>query len=150
MKRLQGIIAATLVTLVIGLGMVAIGVNAASNTDSVPVSDSPASASQASASPAQVSGSQASATTSQIVNVSNTAADQAQIDQLQATIKQYQAREKQYQDREKQYQTELAKVTQQKNDATAQADQLQQILVALQQRGVISISADGRITIPRG
>jgi peptidoglycan hydrolase CwlO-like protein len=135
MKRLQGLIAATLVTVIIGLGMVAIGVNAASNADSVPVSDSPA---------------QVSATTSQVVNVSNTAADQAQIDQLQATVKQYQAREKQYQDREKQYQTELAKVTQQMNDATAQAEQLKQILVALQQRGVINISEDGRISIPRG
>ena len=148
MKRLQGLIAATLVTVIIGLGMVAIGVNAASNADSVPVSDSPASASQASGS--QASASQVSATTSQIVNVSNTAADQAQIDQLQATVKQYQAREKQYQDREKQYQTELAKITQQVNDATARADQLQQILMALQERGVIRISDDGRITIPRG
>jgi len=138
MKRLQGLIAATLVTVIIGLGMVAIGVNAASNADSVPVSDSPAQAATA------------AATSSQVVNVSNTAADQSQIKQLQDTIQQYQNREKQYQDREKQYQTELAKVTQQMNDATAQAQQLQQILVALQQRGVIQISDDGRISIPRG
>ena len=68
----------------------------------------------------------------------------------QAQIKQLQNLIAQYQDREKQYQTELARVTQQMNDATAQADQLQQILVALQQRGVIQISADGRISIPRG
>jgi hypothetical protein len=139
MKRLQGFIAATLVTVIIALGMVAIGVNAASNSNSVPVSDSPAQAAQASA-----------ATTSNVVNISNSAADQAQIKQLQDTLKQYQDREKQYQDREKQYQTELAKVSQQMNDATAQAEQLQQILIALQQRGVINISADGRISIPRG
>jgi peptidoglycan hydrolase CwlO-like protein len=136
MKRLQGLIAATLVTVIIALGMVAIGVNAASNSNSVPVSNSPAQAS--------------TATTSNVVNISNSAADQAQIKQLQDTIKQYQDREKQYQDREKQYQTELAKVSQQMNDATAQAQQLQQILVALQQRGVIRISDDGRISIPRG
>jgi hypothetical protein len=139
MKRFQGLIAATLVTVVIGLGMVAIGVNAASNTNSVPVSNSPAQAAQAS-----------TATTSNVVNISNSAADQSQIKQLQDTIQQYQAREKQYQDREKQYQTELARVSQQLNDATAQADQLQQILMALQQRGVIRISDDGRISIPRG
>lgn len=149
MKRFQGFIAATLVTFIVGFGMLAIGVNAASNSNSVPVSDSPASNSPASNSPAQA----AAAATSKIVNVSNTTVvdqSQAQINQLQATIKQYQDREKQYQDREKQYQTELARVTQQMNDATAQADQLQQILVALQQRGVIQISADGRISIPRG
>ena len=139
MKRFQGFIAATLVTFIVGFGMLAIGVNAASNSNSVPVSDSPAQA--------------AAATTSKIVNVSNTTVvdqSQAQIKQLQATIKQYQDREKQYQDREKQYQAELARVTQQMNDATAQADQLQQILVALQQRCVIQISAHGRISIPRG
>lgn len=139
MKRLQGFIAATLVTFIVGFGMLAIGVNAASNSASVPVSDSPAQAASA-------------GTTSKVVNVSNTVADQsqAQIKQLQETIKQYQDREKQYQDREKQFQTELSKVSQQANDATAQAEQLQQILVALQQRGVINISADGRISIPRG
>lgn len=148
MKRFQGFIAATLVTFIVGFGMLAIGVNAASNTNSVPVSDSPASNSLANNSPAQA----AAAATSKIVNVSNAAVDQAQaqINQLQATIKQYQDREKQYQDREKQYQTELSRVSQQLNDATAQADQLQQILVALQQRGVIRISDDGRISIPRG
>jgi chromosome segregation ATPase len=149
MKRFQGFVAATLVTFIVGFGMVAIGVNAASNTDSVPVNNSPASASSAQTSAANTSG--------KIVNISNTVADQSQaqavqgqIKQLQDTLKQYQDREKQYQSREQQYQTELAKVTQQMNDAAAQADQLQQILVALQQRGVIRISDDGRISIPRG
>ena len=91
----------------------------------------------------------AAAATSQVVNVSNTAADQSQIKQLQDTLQQYQDREKQYQDREKQYQAELTKVSQQMNDATAQAEQLKQILMALQQRGVIRISDDGRISILR-
>jgi hypothetical protein len=136
MKRLRGLIAATFITVIIGLGMVAIGVNAASNSNSVPVSDSPK----------QVSAD----IPSNVVNISSSAADQSQIKQLQDTIQQYQAREKQYQDREKQYQTELAKVSQQMNDATAQADQLRQILMALQERGVINISSDGRISIPRG
>jgi hypothetical protein len=133
MKRLQGLMAAMLITFLAAFGMVAIGLNATANADSVPVSDSPAQAAAA-----------------QVVNVSNAGADQAQNQQLQDTLKQYQAREKQYQAREKQYQTELAKVSQQLNDATAQADQLKQILMALQQRGVINISEDGRISIPRG
>ena len=131
MKRLQGLIAATIITVLVGFGMLAIGVNAASNPDSAPVSDSPSQAS----------------------TVSSTAAPgpaQAQITQLQSLIKQYQDREKQYQDREKQYQSELSSVSQKLSDATAEVDQLQQILIALQQRGVIRISNDGRISIPQG
>jgi hypothetical protein len=49
MKRLQGLIAATVVTGIVAVGMVGIGVNAASNTNSVPVSDSPAQTDQVSA-----------------------------------------------------------------------------------------------------
>ena len=131
MKRLRGLIAATIITVLVGLGMLAIGVNAASNTDSVPVSDSPGQTSTV---------------------ASNAAPDQtqAQINQLQGLIKQYQDREKQYQDREKQYQSELSSVSQKLSDATAEVDQLQQVLIALQQRGVIRISNDGRISIPQG
>ena len=77
MKRLQGLIAATLITSIVALVMVGIGVNAASNPDSVAVSSSPAKTTQAA---------QAAA---------NAASDQstAQIDQLQNLIKQYQSRE---------------------------------------------------------
>lgn len=124
MKQFQALIAATLTTILIGLGMLAIGLNATSNPDSVPVSNSPA----------------------QAATVSTTAAPdpaQAQIDQLQNLIKQYQ-------DREKQYQSELSTMSQKLSDATAQADQLQQVLMALQERGVIQITRDGRILIPQG
>ncbi len=119
MKRFQGFIAATFITALVGLGIVGIGVNAVSNPNSVPVSDSP----------------------SQTVQVStNTAADQtsAQINQLQNLIKQYQSREQQYQ-------TEIKSLSQKLSDATATADQAQQVLQALQDRGIIQITRDGRI-----
>jgi peptidoglycan hydrolase CwlO-like protein len=125
MKRLQGLVAATLITLVVGFGMVAVGVNAASNTDSVPVSNSPVQASLASAS---------------------TAPDPAQA-QVQAQINQLQDLIKQYQSREQQYQAELSKLSQQLSDANTQVNQLQQVLMALQERGVIQITRDGRIFI---
>ena len=124
MKRLQGLIAATFVTGIIALGMVSIGVNAASNPDSVAVSDSPARTAQVSA---------------------NAASDQssAQIDQLQNLIKQYQSREQQYQ-------TEIKSLSQKLSDANATADQAQQILQALQERGIIQITRDGRILLRGG
>ena len=122
MKRIQALIAATITTALIIFGVLVIGVNAASNPDSVPVSDSPTASASTLAAPAQ---------------------SQTQIDQLQSLISQYQ-------DREKQYQTEIGNLSQQLSDATQQAQQLQQILVALQQRGVIQISRDGRIFIPGG
>ena len=124
MKRLQGLIAATLITGIVGFGMVGIGVNAASNANSVPVSNSPAQTAQA----AQV--------------VTKAAPDQtsAQIDQLQNLIKQYQSREQQYQ-------TEIKSLSQKLSDANAITDQAQQILQALQERGLIQITRDGRILL---
>jgi len=124
MKRLQGLIAATFVTGIVALGMVGIGVNATSNPNSVAVSDSPAKTAQVSA---------------------NTAADQtsAQIDQLQNLIKQYQSREQQYQ-------TEIKSLSQKLSDANGTADQARQILQALQERGIIQITQDGRILLRGG
>lgn len=120
MKRFQALIAATITTALVVLGVLVIGVNAASNPDSVPVSDSPASSTLAT--PAQAP---------------------TRIDQLQSLVSQYQ-------DREQQYQAEISSLSQQLSDATQQAQQLQQILIALQQRGVIQITRDGRIFIPGG
>ena len=127
MKRLHGLIAATLITGIVAVGMVGIGVNAASNPDSVAVSSSPAKTTQAA---------QAAA---------NAASDQstAQIDQLQNLIKQYQGREQQYQ-------TEIKSLSQKLSDANAMADQAQQILQALQERSIIQITRDRRIFLRGG
>ncbi len=124
MKRLQGLIAATFITGIVALGMVGIGVNAVSNPNSVAVSNSPAKTAQVSA---------------------NTATDQtsAQIDQLQNLIKQYQSREQQYQ-------TEIKSLSQKLSDANGTADQARQILQALQERGIIQITQDGRILLRGG
>ena len=127
MKRLQGLIAATFITGIVALGVVGIGVNAVSNPNSVAVSDSPAKAAQA----AQA--------------VTNAAADQtsAQVDQLQNLIKQYQSRELQYQ-------AEIKSLSQKLSDANGTADQARQILQALQERGIIQITQDGRILLRGG
>jgi peptidoglycan hydrolase CwlO-like protein len=106
MKRLQGLIAATVVTGIVAVGMIGIGVNAASNTNSVAVSDSPAQTAQAAQAMAKAASDQTS----------------TQIDQLQNLIKQYQSREQQYQ-------TEIKSLSQKLSDANATADH-QQILQA--------------------
>ncbi|MCL4507338.1 MAG: hypothetical protein M1434_10340 [Chloroflexi bacterium] len=142
MKQVPAIIAALIITGMVGLGVFAIGANAFLNTDTVAIQNSPADAS--------------------IANVSangsaSDAAAQAQIKQLQDAITQYQAREKQYQDREKQYQTELKDAAQKVSDANSlaqqyqdQVQQYQNIFVQLQQMGVIRVGSDGRISVPRG
>lgn len=110
-KQIQALVAAILVTAVIGLGMLAIGVNAALNTNTVPVSDSPSVA--AAANDSQISAQDSSGLIAQ------------------------------YQDREKQYQSQLSQ-------ATAQAQDLQNILNELQRRGIIRINSDGTIQLRVG
>lgn len=79
MKRIQAIIAATIVTGIIAVGMLAVGINAVFNPNTVPVSDSPAQAPAAS-------------------NVTATDPQaQGEINRLQSLVSQYQSREKQYQ-----------------------------------------------------
>ena len=74
LKRILALLTAVLVTGLIGFAMLAVGVNAALNPNTVPVSNSPV----------------VSAAVSQT---------QPQIEQLQSLIKQYQNREQQYQAR---------------------------------------------------
>jgi hypothetical protein len=134
MKRLQGFIAATFITALVAVGTVGIGVNALSNPNSVAVSNSPASNSLASNSPAQAA---------QVSSKAATDQTSAEIDQMQNLIKQYQSREQQYQ-------TEIKSLSQKLSDANATADQARQILDALQQRGIIQITQDGRIFLRGG
>jgi peptidoglycan hydrolase CwlO-like protein len=87
MKRLYALIAAAIITGLVGLGMLAIGVNAAINPNTVAASDAPGD-------PA--------------TNVSATSPDaQAQVRQLQDLVAQYQDREKQYQAQLNQEETQL-------------------------------------------
>jgi hypothetical protein len=132
MKRLQGFIAASFITAIVAVGTVGIGVNALSNPNSVAVSNAPASNS-----PAQ------STQAAQISTKAATDQTSAEIDQMQNLIKQYQSREQQYQ-------TEIKSLSQKLSDANATADQARQILDALQQRGIIQITQDGRIFLRGG
>ncbi len=114
MKRLEALIAATIITAIVALGMLAIGVNALFNPNSVQASNTLASGVDR---------------TSEQAPRANNPSDQAQITELQ---------------------NELAQTQDQLNQANAQLDQMQQLLQALQQRGLIRITSDGRILIPRG
>ena len=131
MKRIQGLIAATFITGIVAVGMVGIGANAISNPNSVAVSDSPAK-------------------TAQTAQAASGAATSAASDQTTAEINQLQSLIKQYQSREQQYQTEIKSLSQKLSDANAVADQAQQILQALQERGIIQITQDGRILLRGG
>ncbi len=123
MKQFSALIAAFFITGAIGFTMFSIGANALTNQNTIPVSNSPASAS------ASVSSTQD--------------ATQAQLQQMQEIINQYQARDQQYQQ-------QLNELIQQVNQGNAQVQAYQQLLLELQQRGVIIIQRDGTIRIPRG
>jgi peptidoglycan hydrolase CwlO-like protein len=129
MKRLQALAAAVIITGLVGLGMLAIGVNAALNPNTVAASNAPGD-------PA--------------TDVSAASPDaQAQVKQLQDLVAQYQDREKQYQAQLNQYQSREQQYQAQLNQAGAQLQQYQQLLVELQRRGLIRINGDGSILLPR-
>ncbi len=123
MKRLEAIIAATLVTGAVALCMLLIGLNALLNPSAVRASNAPGSA----VSVPNSAGSNSVAPNSGL----NNSADQAQITELQNQISQYQ---------------------QQLDQANTQLQQYQQVMIQLQQSGVIRIGRDGTILLraPRG
>lgn len=124
-KQFIALTAAILISLVVGTAMFAIGGAALFNRNGITASD----------------GSGAS----KLANVSTS--QDAQIQQLQALIEQYQAREQQYQQREQQYQSMLADANGQVTQFQQQIQQVQMLLQALQQRGIITVTSDGRIFI---
>lgn len=110
MKRKQALIAAALMTVVVALSLLAVGVNAALNPNSVPVSNSPTTA----------------------LAVSSTSAE-GQINQLKSLITQYQAREKQYQQ-------QLSTVNGQVQQLQSVLVQLQQAgVISIQNDGTITL-----------
>ena len=140
MKRIQALIAAVIITGLVGLGMLAIGVNAALNPNTVAVSDAPGSAPVAVSDPPNSSAPAGSTTSAQA---------QAQVKQLQDLIAQYQNREKQYQAQLDQYQNLDKQYQAQVDQAAAQLQQYQALLVEMQRRGLIRINGDGSIQLPR-
>lgn len=122
-KKIIAFVVAFVITGIVAVSMLVVGVNAAFNKNSVPVSNSPAQAQSA------LPGS-----------VSSTLSPQDQIAQLQNLVNQYQAREQQYQ---AQLQNAQTQVTQ----AQQEMQTMQQLLNYLQQRGIISIDNQGNITV---
>ncbi|HLO29106.1 MAG TPA: hypothetical protein VK249_08230 [Anaerolineales bacterium] len=118
-KHYTALLAAFAVTTFAGAGMFLVSANAFLNKNGIPVADSPAAATA----------------TAEIKS-----AEQAQIQQLQSLVTEYQAREVQYQN-------ELKSAGQDLEQANNEIRQYQLILMALQNRGYITVDPDGRITI---
>ncbi len=124
MKKLPALIAGMITSGVLVLLVGAIGINALLNPNTTVEASAPGSAMQGST-----------------VLVS-AGADSSQVQQLQARIAEYQAREKQYQDQLDQVETNL-------QQANSELAQYQQLMTALQQAGVLRISRDGQVFLPR-
>lgn len=127
-KQFMAIFAALLITVCVGASIFAIGGAALLNKNAAALADSPS----------QVS----------LISDSNLS-QQDQVAQLQDLVSQYQDREQQYQQREQQLQGQLLQANSQIQQDQQVLQQVQALLAALQQRGLISISSDGRIFINR-
>ena len=120
-KQIPAIAAALGMTLIMGLAIFGMGVNALLNPNTQPVLASSGSAESAS--------------------TALTAADSTQ--QVQELLAQYQAREQQYK-------TELQQAAAQLNLANQQLSQYQSLISGLENAGVIQINPDGRVLISGG
>lgn len=118
-KQYTALLAAFAITICMAAGMLLVSGNALLNKNGIPVADSPAAATA----------------TAEVRT-----AEQAQIQQLQSMLTEYQAREIKYQ-------TELQSAGQDLQRANTQMQQYQMLLLALQNRGYISIDPAGQITI---
>jgi peptidoglycan hydrolase CwlO-like protein len=127
-KQLIALLAALLTTACVGGSMLAIGGVALFNPNGTTPANSQVQAAQV---------------------IDTSASQQSQIQQLQALVSQYQAREQQYQARDSQYQQQLDQANAQIQGAQQQMQQIQALLNALQERGLITVTADGRIYINR-
>ncbi len=125
-KPILASLVALLMTACVGISIFAIGGAALLNKNGVTASNSQPQASE-------------------ISNVSSSS--QTQIDQLQNLIVQYQDHEQQYQQREQQLQDQLAQANTQIQQDQQMLQQVQALLSALQQRGLITVTNDGRIFI---
>lgn len=125
-KHFSAILIAFLMTAVVGVAMLAIGGAALFNRNGTPVSDSAAQGSKV---------------------ADTNLAQTNQTSQLEGLIAQYQDHELQYQQREQQLQEQLAQANAQIQQDQQMVQQVQRLLSALQQRGLITITNDGRINI---
>ena len=127
-KQLSAILIALLMTACVGVFIFAVGGAALLNKNGVPVSN---------AAP-------------QVSEISDTSLSSSQVDQvaeLQSLVGQYQDHETQYQQREQQLQEQLAQANAQIQQDQQMLQQVQMLLGALQQRGLIRITSDGRVIV---
>jgi len=125
-KQFMAILIAFLMTACIGASIFAVGGAALFNKNGGAVSDSP----------------------SQVSLISDSNLSQADlVTQLQDLVSQYQDHEQQYQQREQQLQDRLAQANAQVQQDQQLLQQVQMLLGALQQRGLITVTNDGRIII---
>ncbi len=142
MKAFPAFLFALAMTAIIAISMLIIGGNALANHNTSPILNAPPASNIANVSDPSSNSSSSSDT--------QLKAAQQQINQMQQLINQYQTREQQYQN-------ELKQAAQKVNDANAQLAQAnqqlnvyQQVMQALQQRGIIQISQDGTIYLRGG
>jgi len=125
-KQFMAILAAIFITACVGGPIFAIGGAALLNRNTATLSDSP----------------------SQAAAISDTnLSKQDQVAQLQDLISQYQDHEQQYKQREQQLQEQLSQANAQIQQDQQLFQQVQVLLATLQQRGMITVSGDGRIFI---
>jgi TolA-binding protein len=125
-KQFMAILAALLITACIGASLFAIGGAALVNRNTTTASDS----------------------STQLTAISDSNLSQPdQLAQLQDLVAQYQDREQQYQQREQQLKDQLVQSNAQIQQDQQLLQQVQILLAALQQRGLISVTNDGRILI---
>lgn len=125
-KQFMAILIALLMTACVGASIFAIGGAVLFNKNGGTISNSP----------------------SQVSVISDTNLSQAdQVTQLQSLVSQYKSREQQYQQREQQLQDQLSQANAQIQQDQQLIQQVQRLLGALQQRGLITITNDGRISI---
>ena len=125
-KQFMAILAALFITACVGASIFAIGGTALINKNTGTLSDS----------------------STQVTVISDSNLSQLdQVAQLQDLVSQYQAREQQYQQREQQLKDQLAQANAQNQQDQQLLQQVQTLLGALQQRGLIRVSNDGRIFI---
>jgi uncharacterized protein YlxW (UPF0749 family) len=127
-KQFMAILAALFITACVGGPIFAIGGAALLNKNVTPISNSQAQAS--------------------VISDTNLS-QQDPVAQLQDLVSQYQDHEQQYQQREQQLQEQLAQANAQVQQDQQMLQQVQVLLAALQQRGLITVSGDGRIFINR-
>jgi peptidoglycan hydrolase CwlO-like protein len=119
---------ALLMTACVGTSVFAIGESALMNKNGIPPANSAAQASTV---------------------ADRNASPGSELDELRSLVSQYQDREQQYQERERQLQAQLAQANAQIQQDQEMVQQVQRLLGALQERGMISITNDGRILLNR-